>query len=64
MINKMAFDFIREAARMVKKMIQAGYDKAKVMYKVIRFQGWNKNLGEWHKVLRKLLRQIREETPL
>ena len=64
MINKMAFDFIREAARMVKKMIQAGYDKAKVMDKVIRFQGWNKNLGEWHKVLRKLLRQIREETPL
>ena len=64
MINKMASDFIREAARMVKKMIQAGYDKAKVMDKVVRFQGWNKNLGEWRKVLPKLLRQIREETPL
>ena len=64
MINKMAFDFIREAARMVKKMIQAGYDKAKVMDKVVRFQGWNKNLGEWHKVLPKLLRQIQEDTPL
>ena len=45
-------------------MIQAGYDKAKVMDKVVRFQGWNKNLGEWRKVLRKLLRQIREDTPL
>ena len=63
-VNKLASNFIVEVVQMIKKMIRAGYNKAKLIDKICHFRGWNKNLGKWHVILPRILKRLSCRTEL
>jgi hypothetical protein len=54
-----ALKFIDRVVEMATKMINSGYEKVRIINRIIRFNGWRPTLGKWKLVMAKILRGVK-----